>query len=889
MLVVLLCAMIGLPAIAQSSSEPAVTHAPAWIIDAWPQAECSGWWVDFTGSNSTPEQWRVKLDGAVIASGTTRGNETVNGVWPPGVDWSRSHTFSVEVYEGGSWLSRSDDDGVGPCGAGVCVTLQRGRAGTVSDAYVYQAFPNANYGGAVVLYTGSVNNYPHFSLLQFDLSAIPANAALSQATLTLEMDEASGAAGVGGRTINVHRITSAWSELGVTWTNFASQYSPTVWSSFVAGNTPITVDFDVRSLVSGWLKGDYANRGFLLNHASGVLRERYHSSEATSASLRADRPKLEICYGAELGDRVWNDANGNGVQDAGESGIDGISVDLLDGGGVLLKSTITSNGGFYLFDGLSEGNYILSFTPPSGFAFSPKDAGADNALDSDVDPFTGWTPIIALGATQRDATWDAGLVPGGRIGDAVFYDDNRSGAQEMGGPNPEMGIEGVLVRLYTDSAAPCDRLVRSATTNAAGYYLFDGLPAGHFCVVVPPPPGANPILTGLELTAGVNPFEATLITGGQRLDADFGYAGRGAIRGVVFFDANQDQVQGLGEPGIPGVQVCLYSDANGDNLPDGATPLACMTTDSQGAYVFTKLVPGRYLLTETNPSGLTSTTPDTLATQLIVTQGAGLSDDNDFGDTATADYTIAKRLLTPSPARPGQTAQFEVKITNVGTSWITTLPLRDVYDIRFLSFVGATPMPADNADDGQLDWADLTTTFGTDLAPGASYTLVIDFRILADTSSQPNSATENLATALGGLADPDGPNGPLGTLLSVGSKSAVAPVQALSPTSLHVSAAQASATHERIFVEWTTTADADIAGFNILRSIQGDVFEQRTLDLIPVRRSVGGGYQWEDFNVEPGQIYQYRIEVVLVDGRSEIVDAGAATLQSRSFLPLVTR
>lgn len=887
----LLCALIASSAFARPLQEPSVIDAPAWIIDAWPQAECSGWWVDFTGSNSVAEQWRVKLDGVVIASGTTRGNETVSGQWPTSVDLSVARTFSVEVFEGGVWIARSDANGVGPCGPGKCVTIQRGRFGAVNDAYVYQAFPNANYGGAVVLYTGSVNNYPHYSLLWFDLSAIPANAPLTQATLTLQMDEASGTAGPSGRAINVHRITSAWSEAAVTWTNFASQFDATVWSSFNAGNTPVQVDFDVRTLVAGWLSGAFANRGLLLNHASGTLRERYHSSEVSSNSLRAYRPKLEVCYGAILGDRVWYDTNANGVQDIGESGADGVTVTLLDAGGAPLRTTVTAGGGLYRFIGLLAGDYRLQFTPPTGYALSPQNVGMDDALDSDPDPFTGLTGLINLTLDETDLTWDAGLQQAGSIGDTVFYDDNRNGQQDSNPPNPETGIAGVTVQLYTDAGGDCNRLVASAVTNAVGGYLFSGLPAGHYCVVVPETQAENPFLIGLERTAGLNPFSLNLPTGGQRLDADFGYAGFGAIRGVVYFDTNQDGVQGLGEPGIPDVQVCLYADSNGDGQPDAGGPLACVATDSAGAYIFPNRLPGRYVLTETDPQGLTSTTPNNIVTQLVVVQGSGLSDRNDFGDTATANYVITKQLLSPSPTRPGQSVQYEIKIVNTGSAWITFLPLRDLYDVRFLSYVSAAPSPIDQADDGQLDWADLTALFGADLVPGGSFTLLVNFRTLADTSNQPNGVTENRATALSGLADPDGPNRPLGDLLTVGSKSAVAPLQILSPTSLHVSMVQATPTHERIVVNWTTTTEADVEGFNVFRSVNSEPFERRNLDVIPARRPNNGGaeYRWEDFAVTPDAVYVYRIEVVLVDGRVELAEMAPVTLQSTSFLPLVAR
>ena len=65
--------------------------------------------------------------------------------------------------------------------------------------------------------------------------------------------------------------------------------------------------------------------------------------------------------GATLGDRVWEDLNENGVQDAGEPGLSQIPVNLLSGAGVLLHSTLTGSDGHYTFTGLAAGDYIVEF------------------------------------------------------------------------------------------------------------------------------------------------------------------------------------------------------------------------------------------------------------------------------------------------------------------------------------------------------------------------------------------------------------------------------------------------------------------------------------------------------------------------------------------------
>src|SRR5262245_57909227 len=93
------------------------------------------------------------------------------------------------------------------------------------------------------------------------------------------------------------------------------------------------------------------------------------------------------CSGS-IGDFVWNDLNGNGIQDGGEPGIPDVVI-LLSGPNGLLDSTITDGNGFYEFGGLCAGNYRLDVdasTLPNGFSPSPCDVGADDTRDSDCSP-----------------------------------------------------------------------------------------------------------------------------------------------------------------------------------------------------------------------------------------------------------------------------------------------------------------------------------------------------------------------------------------------------------------------------------------------------------------------------------------------------------------------
>jgi hypothetical protein len=112
---------------------------------------------------------------------------------------------------------------------------------------------------------------------------------------------------------------------------------------------------------------------------------------------------------ATVGDLVWQDIDTDGIQDVGEPGVDGVSVELFTSGGATAGSTTTSGGGLFSFSGLAAGSYYLQVSPPQGFGLSPRDQGGDNAKDSDVDPLTLRSNTFSLTASQSDLSQDVGL------------------------------------------------------------------------------------------------------------------------------------------------------------------------------------------------------------------------------------------------------------------------------------------------------------------------------------------------------------------------------------------------------------------------------------------------------------------------------------------------
>lgn len=94
-----------------------------------------------------------------------------------------------------------------------------------------------------------------------------------------------------GQTVNVHRITQDWSELGVTWNSFAGAFDPSVIGSFstaVVGWKTV----DLTALVQAWVSGMLPNYGVVLKQGLTPYSI-YTSSEFVDPVLR---PKLEISY-----------------------------------------------------------------------------------------------------------------------------------------------------------------------------------------------------------------------------------------------------------------------------------------------------------------------------------------------------------------------------------------------------------------------------------------------------------------------------------------------------------------------------------------------------------------------------------------------------------------
>ncbi len=113
----------------------------------------------------------------------------------------------------------------------------------------------------------------------------------------------------------------------------------------------------------------------------------------------------------QIGDFVWFDTNRNGLQDTGETGVQGVRVTITGMDGTTLPFgynpvRVTDSKGLYLFENLPAGAYAITFdiaSLPEGYVPTLALAGSDRALDANE----ATTRVTA--ATGDELTIDFGI------------------------------------------------------------------------------------------------------------------------------------------------------------------------------------------------------------------------------------------------------------------------------------------------------------------------------------------------------------------------------------------------------------------------------------------------------------------------------------------------
>jgi len=416
---------------------------------------------------------------------------------------------------------------------------------------------------------------------------------------------------------------------------------------------------------------------------------------------------LGLVLAGNIGSFVWEDTDGNGIQDAGEPGIDGVQVTLLDAMTLapvvnditfapLTNPAITAGGGLYSFDDLPPGQYIVEFsTPaPSPDPWYPTQSDVEtdatdvtNDSDAENDALSpnylrSHTIILNSGDTDEEDKIDAGFFQASIIGDMVWEDVNGNGIQDAGEP----GIDGVTVSLLDDMGAPAigadGQPVMDQITAGGGMYQFMLVAPGDYRVEfnLPAPVGGVPWyptefnpgdtdMTDPDIDSDANndPGDPNylqshlinIVSGetDEQMRIDAGFWLPAMIGDNVFCDENGNGINDDGAGGVDGIDVRVIDTSTGATAQDADGNNLTTTTAGGGMYMFQLVPPGNYRV----EFSFTGATPDP---PFVFT---GQDDPDGLGD----DFTDSDADPDPFGGTFGQTEAFDVisQDTDHETRW----------------------------------------------------------------------------------------------------------------------------------------------------------------------------------------------------------------------------
>ena len=350
----------------------------------------------------------------------------------------------------------------------------------------------------------------------------------------------------------------------------------------------------------------------------------------------------DIAYG-DIEGQVFDDMDGNAGQDAGEPGMNGWTIELVDAAtGDVVATTATAdddrNGdgaidpaaeaGWYSFTDLpvaryfmrqsSDPAYVQTLPGPVSIYGEHDVTAADNATVSDVD-----FGVFALAAVEGQ----------------VFADLDYDGLQDA----DEDGLNTWTVELVdVGSGAVVDTAVTADVDvdgdgvidphTESGLYAFaDVLPGSHEIRLIIPELWSQTYPAGLA-------HSYLPLSGQTQGGLDFGVASLPSIAGQVFYDSDGDGLHDGDENGLNIWTVELVDPSTGDVLATAITADrdidASGTIDpieEQGTYRFTDLLPGAYLVRQVAQNGWIQTTP-AATTYTYIVDIAHHETEGDFGN-----------------------------------------------------------------------------------------------------------------------------------------------------------------------------------------------------------------------------------------------------------------
>ena len=319
----------------------------------------------------------------------------------------------------------------------------------------------------------------------------------------------------------------------------------------------------------------------------------------------------------------FNDLNANGIKDAGEPGLAGVTiyVDYNDNG-ILDQgepSAITDASGNYMISDVNPGTYHVREVAQQGWTCSYPSPCYH------TDTFTSGAQV----SNNNFGNWQPATKSGTK-----FNDLNADGVKDAGEP----GLGGFTIYVDYNGNGVFDDGEPSAVTGADGSYTITGVHPGSFKVREVQQQGWT--------CSFPNPcyHSDTFTSGAQVAENDFGNWTPASKSGTKFEDLNANGRRDEGDQGVPG--FTFFVDYNDNGVLDDGEPSAI--SDADGHYLITGIHPGTYKVLEVGQQGWVCSMPSPCSYTETFTSGA-LFSGNDFGNWRPARIVIVKDAIPNSP------------------------------------------------------------------------------------------------------------------------------------------------------------------------------------------------------------------------------------------------
>ncbi len=652
-----------------------------------------------------------------------------------------------------------------------------GSSGTVTlnpskDTWIDGDNPDLNYGLSTELKVDREATKPERTLIQFDLSSIPAGATINSASLKLTK-----LSGNNDINIDVHMATADWDEgtgviggssgdaswnerqPGIGWGTTGGDYGPSVASLNIGANGDY--NWDVTSIVQDWVNGS-TNYGFMVESPDGGGNRDQIFASVEYGTI-SDRPELFIDFIGGSNSTSVTFSQGipmcTNLEMPAGGGINVINYISANSGSVPANPDITAtlkhNGttfaaidnptynsgtGTLTWNTTLASNYTLPAGDTVKLEINQNDSGYsfDIEYDSDTKPSRIDLPVTTVIEIEELAIYDAPYPDGDQVqslenGETGYI---RTTISDPFGPYDITGLDlnisppsGIAINLNLDE----DDVVEAAGCNKIYEYTWKtSVEQGEFSIEAIAKEGYEGITDSLTTPVEVSFRDLGTSCAVQFLDSSFNstetYDGDEQIcMEVTDIDENEDSLA---------IETLIIT-LEGTNDTETVT----LTETGINTGLFQSCINSNSTVTGSSENG-TLYAP---AGSLISFKYIDTQDSTDICEAVasiaalTPTLQIRKTLVAPSDgtALVNDFLQFDILVTNTGNTTITNIALLDNFDHACMRYDSASIAP-DMTGTGTLNWTDIGQ-----LNIGESNVISVYFTAISSCNPAQNTVSAN--------------------------------------------------------------------------------------------------------------------------------------------------